>query len=723
MIFLQTENLIEEKLCGRYENFLMYCKEAGKNFVEELDAADFVAYRAEYSATREEVAQIKNLLNFQVKNSVEKVLPKQNISDALKNSLKNFFNVADITPHKNILVDEFLKNAAINKESQINLIIAALEKFSLSVKTKYFFLNLPDEIKNKRVCLFLRAYKVYEKSIPENLTLAELPDYLGKNSLSIDINLLKKFVQNFIDFDVRACAKKIATAPFQNKRGLEVVLRRAEGKTLDAIGKEFKLTRERVRQIESKATKKFAASHADCEKIFRFIYVMTDGKSFITVDDVKKFIDEIVAKIIWFFAAKIDSQIKNFHFDQESNTVVLNAEKIFDENEILKNLPAIMDEENFNAAINRLAQEKNISAEFVKFKLEKFYRRNGKFFHRDRLTFKFKFEYILKERFPNGYKIDDEISYSRFMRYLQEIFDEKTPLAQRNVDSKIGTFGVLCGRGKYIHADFVHVPDEIIKRVKNFIDNSKRTALFYKEIFETLKNDFIGTQITNHYFLQGVIKLYKLPYILRKDYLTKSGEMTTDKEFEKFVAERGEVTAQEIKFHFVSFTDYNISFLLTRCREVINIGGGKYLHISRLNVQNSELERIKNFLNQNCAAPVNARFLIDLFFENFADFMSRNEIYTPEKLFGILQYLFRDEFNFSRPYISTADIKSITNKKVLLNLLDGVEKIKIEDVIEIAEENGIHFTAKTYLVDSLQPDFIRVDEINLTRPESIGVTD
>ena len=142
-----------------------------------------------------------------------------------------------------------------------------------------------------------------------------------------------------------------------------------------------------------------------------------------------------------------------------------------------------------------------------------------------------------------------------------------------------------------------------------------------EEIFESLKEIFIDTQITNHYFLQGVIKFYKLPYILRKDYLKKSDETDMAEEFEKFVIEIGEVSTQEIK---------------------------------------------KNFLQKNCVAPINSRKLFDLFFEKFPEFMARNDIQNHNKLFDVLQYMFRDDFNFSRPYISMEDIKKISNKKILL---------------------------------------------------------
>lgn len=124
---------------------------------------------------------------------------------------------------------------------------------------------------------------------------------------------------------------------------------------------------------------------------------------------------------------------------------------------MIKNLPDVMEEEIFEETIINLAREKNYPVELIKIKLSKIYRRTGKFFHRGNLTLTFKCGYVLKERFPNGYKIADETFYSRFVRYLKEIFDEKPPVNQRAFESIIGRIGFLCDRGKYIHPDFVDV--------------------------------------------------------------------------------------------------------------------------------------------------------------------------------------------------------------------------------------------------------------------------
>lgn len=801
MIFLHSNSLIEEKLFG-YPDFIRYCEESGKKFIDELDKEDFIAYRAEYSVSREQVEKIKNLLDFQEHKPVKEISQPQNISnelDLIDESLKNYFNMDDLSPYEKVLIsdldfntrvqhclkfngyrtladilivsqrnfhglrnfgqgsfdnlistlkkfltprqkkipaktlrianeklDEFLRNAALNHAPQVDLIISAFEKFSTTVTIKSLFRDLPDEFKNKRAQPFLLACGLKKNNffvdLPEDLTLAELPEYLAENAIDVNVNDLKIFVDN-LSFDVRVCAKNIFTELFKSEREFNVVSRRAKGDTLEEIGKKNGITRERVRQIEAKSVGRFNKYRSDINKILYFLHALTNGKSFLTLDDAKNFLDSADAEMLWVFISKINLPIRFFYFDEEINAVVFANENELDENELIKNLPDIMDEKIFEETITNLAREKNYPLDLIKIKLSKIYKRTGKIFHRGSLTLTFKCDYVLKERFPNGYKIADEVSYLRFVRYLKEIFDENPPVNQRAFESIIGRIGFLCDRGKYIHPDFVHISPEVMERVKNFIDNSERTAIYYKAIFESLKNIFVGTQIMNHYFLQGVIKFYKLPYTLCKDYLTKVSGVDMVSEFYNFVAKHPEFSLQEIKDNFISLTDASINFFLRHHPLVIRIGDGTFINTLCLDLREEDFEQIENFLRRNCSNPISSRVLLDLFFEHFPDFMSRNEIQNHNKLFGVLQHMFRDEFNFSRPYISVADIKDINNKKVLLRLLESMEEIEIEDLISICEENGIHYVARTYLIDSLRPDFIRVDEFTLMRPESIGVTD
>ena len=645
---MNKNSLIQEKLFGRYENFFKYCEESGKKFIGELDREDFIAYRAEYSVPREQVEQLKSFIGFREHKSVKRIFPSQSPSADADSQRANVS--AKTLPFARKGFDE------------------------LAVRS--LFRDLPDELRNKRARPFLIACgledDIFVAALSDNLTLAELPEYLVNNSLVPDLNKLKRFVDT-LHFDVRDCAKKIVVALFKDKREFDIVRRRIKGSSFDELEKIFGVTPEVVRQIESRAINRFMQHRADVKKIFYFLRALTNGKSFLSLDDMKTFIDGIDAEVLRFFVAKKKLQSKVIPFDE--------------------GLGSFMD------------------------------RRRGKMFRHGNRALTLKCAYVLKKRFPNGYKIDDENFYLRFTRHIQEIFGKDIELKQKVLDTQIKKIGVLCDRKKYIHPDRVHIPPAVMEQVKNFIDASDCNVISYKDIFKALKDLFVGTQITNPYFLHGIIKSHKLPYTLHESYLIKSNGIDIGQEFDKFVSERGEVTRREIKENFPSLTDANIDDLLLRCPEVFRAGCGTFMHAKRLNLREDDFEPIKNFLRRNCSTPVSSRVLCDLFLERFAKFMIRNDIQNHGKLFGVLQYMFRDEFSFSRSYISTTNIKNISNKAFLLGRLESLDEIAIEDLRGICEEYGIHCASRNFLIDSLRPDFIRVDEFILRRPESIGVTD
>ena len=701
---------VKEKLGDRYKLFLQYCADTGKFFIDELKPEDFIAYRTEYSVARCEVEQLKNFL----------------YSESEKPARENDFN------EENALLN--LMNAAANNEPFIKIFIDALKNFSEGVKQKYSFCNeidekisaLPQNIQTKKLLPFAQAYNLAE-NIPAELSVADFPKFLEISFAPYKAEVIKNFVE-WLNFDLNSIIKKIFDKIFSDERKLKILLARNDGKTLQEIGIELNMTRERVRQIEARIINKFFIFYShSAHDIFYFMRALNDGQNILNFAAAEKILGTKYAKILWSFLPKINFDKKNYHFDKTFDALIFGKKtivKTFDAAEFVNSLPDLMTEDIFLETVKNFAQENNLSEETVLLMLLKVYQRSGKFFHKSRITLAFKISYILKEKFPHGYKIANAADFSKFLHYLQEIFDDTEKRTSRNIDTRITYIGVLCGRGKYIHRDFINVPPQILELINNFIAGSQRNVLTYKEIFTALKSELIDTQITNSYFLQGVLKFYGCPYILRKDYLTKNAEMNFTEEFNNFVKDAGEVSVSEIKAHFISFKDENISMLVTRCPEIIRIGDGNFLHESRLNLQEKDFVDIEKFLRQVCQnLPVSSRSLLNWFSEKFFDFISRNEIYNHDKLFGILRYMFRNEFYFSRPYVSTQELKDFSNKKFLLMLLQDSNKIDIEDVLKICEEQEINYVSSSILIDNLRPEFIKVDEFSVMRSEILGIND
>ena len=89
----------------------------------------------------------------------------------------------------------------------------------------------------------------------------------------------------------------------------------------------------------------------------------------------------------------------------------------------------------------------------------------GTMYSKEAITVAFMCGYILKNKFPNGFKIGIQEETNRFRTYLIETFGTKGEMTNRAIEAKVGSIGVLCDRGKYVHADFINVDKSIIDAV------------------------------------------------------------------------------------------------------------------------------------------------------------------------------------------------------------------------------------------------------------------
>ncbi|MBR4643035.1 MAG: hypothetical protein IKO74_10035 [Selenomonadaceae bacterium] len=71
--------------------------------------------------------------------------------------------------------------------------------------------------------------------------------------------------------------------------------------------------------------------HSDTKKIFFFLHALTDGKTFLTLNDAKNFLDTVDGQMHWFFDAKTNLSKGTFHFDAQVNAFVFAEEVAFDD--------------------------------------------------------------------------------------------------------------------------------------------------------------------------------------------------------------------------------------------------------------------------------------------------------------------------------------------------------------------------------------------------------
>ncbi len=691
-----------------------------------------------------------NEYNEPVKNAVELILLGENIStDGFNENQVAFLN--RINESVEVLGSEICMDAYTNPQ-YVKSICESLREFSSVVVANYNRIDsvceniysLPTFIKERKAIPFISAYISKTQSnltsllsvCDEKTTISQITTFRETLNDKEALFYLEKFV-SWLNFEVEDITrsiislfnKSIQTSKFTDKT-IDVIESRASGQTLEEIGSRLGMTRERVRQIEKGIFRKFWMFYKTQKyDLIMIVYALRDGDDVLYLDDLKEIIGES-AFVLWDLI-KYRAEHELYFYSKDIDAIVIRNENenekefIAKVNKALDTLPDIVDSSKAEEKLINVSTKYGIPLKTIKKMFYGSRKKIGNFYTRTSITVVYMCNYVLKHRFPAGYKIGDSFESDRFRQYAIEFFGERaSSMTNRSIDAKVGEIGVLCDRGKYIHPDFLQIDNSIIDAINEYVENSPRSVLTFGEIFDALSEILNGTQITNRYLLQGALKKYGCKFNTSRDFIRKTQNVSFVDELDAFVEERGIVYKSEILSEFTSLNEANLGQVVARSSKVFNIENGYYIHASLFDIQPEDYKSIREYLVDACNdIPVNIRSAYDAISVRFPDFMYRNDFDDRNKLFAALNYMFRDEFNFSRPYIAKLGVREVTNKSVILQHIVDYDHINIDELINICNDNDIRYVSSMTLIQQLAPEFVRTDSENLIRRESTGITD
>ena len=474
-----------------------------------------------------------------------------------------------------------------------------LKLYERKVKFDQAACSLPIEIKKLPVEPFIFAYRASGATNKSGFNIspdaeATVLDFVhaimsdtGDTAKALDFAI--PFV-TWLKFDVTELCQPVRNCLKKQKDNAKFVFeQRMLGETLGAVGSAIGVTRERIRQIEKKVLRSLLRAYGEQRRkydVFAIIYALHSGNDVLHYQEIASCIGESDAKVIWYLARQgYLNRSGVYHYSQQSDVIVFGNEA---EASLIAELPAFIEKSEMPHYIANLVEKHGIAEELLRMQLRSTYKRDGMFYHRGRLTVVFMCDYILRTRFPNGYKIADESDHKRFISYLVEVFESKGKITARALDAKIGQIGVLIDRGKYIHPSYIDVDKKIVDDVNAYIENSPRVVLTYTELYDTFSERFSGTQINNRYCLQGVLKLLGCPFVMRKDYITKESDVNLASEFEHFVEQNGRVHKSVLLEEFNGLSEINIGFFCQQLSTIVVLDGGYYMHSSQLHISEED---------------------------------------------------------------------------------------------------------------------------------------
>lgn len=608
--------------------------------------------------------------------------------------------------------------------------------------------SLTTTTKNKKLIPFIQAYTASTNEhlsalatlCGEETTVASIPQLFEMlrgdqeiYEISREVNYFLRWLCFDINTIINDISRRIANLLVgKNSRTLEVFAMRNAGKTLEEIGQELGVTRERVRQIERKTHETFWRVYSKQNyDLIMLVYSLRNGDGVIYFSELEEILGDF-APMLWGCATKMPEN-DFYYYEKELKAIVVKAgSSVKSDDELLKSinaavseLPGIIQDSVYDTTIAELASRFAVPEETVRRYTEKRYKLDGHFYHDHRLTVPFMCSHVLKERFQAGFKIADEFEGDRFRGFLVDFFGERAKsITNRALDAKVGEIGCLCDRGKYVHPDFLNVEQSLIDAINNYVEQSARNALSFGEVYEALKHLFVGTQISNRYALQGALKKYGCKYQTTRDLIRKKDSVSIASELENFIMERGRVHVSDIFGEFLSLTELGLAQIVARCPGVLYEENGYYFHDTTLDILPEDYKNIRPFITKICeTVPIHAKVLFDECGVRFTDFMLRNEVDSANKLFSILAYMFGDELSFSRPYVARESANVASVRKILLQLLDDYDMLSVDEVLDICNVNNITYNSVTSHIQWLAPEWLKTDAETIVKRDYTGVTD
>ncbi len=441
--------------------------------------------------------------------------------------------------------------------------------------------------------------------------------------------------------------------------GMDVFRRRVSGESLQSIGDDVGITRERVRQISQKFEQKICTLanlvFDDLHDSDRVLLYMSECQTILSDENLdyiryslrrSKRIDYI--DFLSAFALRKDA---------EKISKILSVIK----EEILK--PCILKTELHHQIEQLLRTEKLefISADdCLKYFLAKSYHYLGDYVVRKNVSYGELVAVVVRDEFPNGISLYDANDLESLRREsLKRFPDLKLPSKDRAFTARLVEFLVLSDRGQYTNIENFYIEPYLRAEIEHYIEHSEENCFIYHELYHHFEDKLLkDSNLENHHAVHGLLKYYhKDEYRFERDMMYKldTKRVSIASRVEKYVKEQGTIVSiSDIRSHFRGVTAAMIFNAAIFGERMIQWDSNRYHHLDNLDISDADKNLIRQAIIEN-SDKYNGYCSDKLLYEsvkaNHPEFLQKNQIEKQISLFYIAMKLFGEQFAFRRPHI------------------------------------------------------------------------
>ena len=620
------------------------------------------------------------------------------------------------------------------------LLIAALEDYCIDRdridKLLKSFFSIPVENLDGKLLPLIKAYTTdigKQRDLYTSFNGAEcvnnLEPVIDKGFQDNNIyNVMLGFV-NWLTINLKQKIVDGISSIYKDERTENIIQDRAKGLTLEEVGNKVGLTRERVRQIETKAERSFSSYFSRLRP--HYILLAFSSCDFcINIDDIVRIYGSN-ADVVTYFLKKVSRN--GLVWCKELNAFLVGTHEwykcLLTE---IDQLPAQivsqqMDEISLDLK-NKL--QTHITENQIAKIIKSYYKCAGEIYSKKRISKREMYRIVFEKHYPNGMKLFDHFEMMRFKARLEDLFgDDFSNIDTQAISARITSFTILCDRGKYILPQSIKISPVLLDKLRDYIQSNDRGTILLAELFERFKDQLAEiSNINNRYFLHGVLKYYFGDrFYFTRDTVSKScnDETSIRKHIEDYIkAQQGSVTKDKIRNEFLGITEIVLSMTLSNNDDILQWGFGEYMHSSKINISGAEVRKIKQILDAELRqGGVSVKALFEIVYNTDRNLLDKNAIQNHFALYSLIQYLFPDDYEYNRPFINNCGVEGASFDAIIDSYISSFDELTISELKGYLEKLHIKVGNYTDFMDKYCADFLRVDEDLLVRAVNLSITD
>lgn len=623
-----------------------------------------------------------------------------------------------------------LANACLDTPQALSPIISACFTFRFAVQQQndlqVFLDAIPAERRYNKVHGYINAYVKNEEKRTKLHNLYTSADATVNSILNTELNGEQhRFVSAFLkwcSYDLSVEIEELLKSVYANDRMRTVIQMRAQKKTLEQIGTILGVTRERARQIELKAKGIFRSRQGRI-KIISKIAADLNGSSVVMPGDLMDYCGSHFDEILFLLRT---CESSNFTYDQTLDLFIVGDDSMQDRTAaFIESLPEMFTIDEIVLRLHSAEEDFDLPEEVAKIAISEVYNLTGEIYHRNRLSRAAIYQEILRESFPNGIYIHNQTEIAQFRDLVHKKYGNVSlPYNDHALAARIADICILCDRGQYRLKQKKYIPRTLATQIHSYMENSDHSIFMTNTLFHVFENELRANGVNNKYYLQGILhELYGDQYTFTRDYISKDASITSiySSVVNHIKKSQHPVSKKQLKKAFPGVPEVALN-LATGDPEVLQYLG-EYLHSSKLVVSEQEKAYLHSIVAQllQDGQPHHSEECYNIVMMERPEIFTRNAVSFQYRCFSVLEYLFRNQYEFSRPYIAPLGTEIGRPIEQIREYVDENDRISITDISSYAAE--IHFRLPSTLgfINSCNDRYLLISNELMMLQEDTGV--